>query len=323
MTHLDTPESPIVPTSPIVLGAMSFGTLVDEDTSFALLDRFVERGGVWIDTADCYSFWASETGHGGASEAVLGRWFAARPDVRSRIRLSTKVGAEPLWPGSWPERRTGLSPRAIRDAVEGSLARLGIDTVDLLWLHQEDRSVAIEETVDGLAALTGEGVVRRVGASNHPAWRIERARAHARAIGSVPIDAFQLNSTYLRVRPGTLPPGVIHPFGVLSDEQRDFATANGLETWAYTPLLSGAYDNDAKPIPEVYDHPATDRRLRILTEIAADRGLERGQIVLAWQLAHGIRPILGGSKVAQLETAMDAASVVLTADELLRLDEPV
>lgn len=316
MTHSHTPESPIV------LGAMSFGTLVDEDTSFALLDRFVERGGVWIDTADCYSFWASETGLGGASEAVLGRWFAARPGVRSRIRLSTKVGAEPLWPGSWPERRTGLSPRAIRDAVEGSLARLGIDTIDLLWLHQEDRSVAIEDTVDGLAALTGGGTVRRVGASNHPAWRIERARAHARAIGSVPIDAFQLNGTYLRVRPGTRPPGVIHPFGVLSDEQRDFATENGLETWAYTPLLSGAYDNDAKQIPEVYDHPGTDRRLRVLTEIAADRGLERGQVVLSWQLAHGIRPILGGSKVSQLETAMDAASVALTPDELARLDEP-
>ncbi|AZS40032.1 hypothetical protein CVS54_01351 [Microbacterium oxydans] len=61
------------PASPLVLGAMSFGTLVDEDTSFALLDRFVERGGTWIDTADCYSFWASESGHGGASEEVIGR----------------------------------------------------------------------------------------------------------------------------------------------------------------------------------------------------------------------------------------------------------
>ncbi|WP_407360344.1 aldo/keto reductase [Microbacterium sp. LBN7] len=317
MTHLDTPVSPIV------LGAMSFGTLVDEDTSFALLDRFVERGGVWIDTADCYSFWASESGHGGASEAVLGRWFAARPGVRDRIRLSTKVGAEPLWPGSWPEHRAGLSPRAIHDAVGGSLDRLGIDTIDLLWLHQEDRAVPIEETVDGLAVLTGDGIVRRVGASNHPAWRIERARAHARTIGSIPIDAFQLNSTYLRVRPGTRPPGVIHRFGVMSDEQHDYAVENGLETWAYTPLLSGAYDNDAKPVPEEYDHPGSDRRLRVLTEIAADRGLERGQVVLAWQLARGIRPILGGSRLSQLDTAMDAASVILTEDERSRLDAAV
>lgn len=311
------------PVSPLVLGAMSFGTLVDEDTSFALLDRFVERGGTWIDTADCYSFWASDSGHGGASESVLGRWLSARPDARSQVRISTKVGAEPLWPGSWPEQRAGLSARAISQAVEGSLDRLGIDTIDLLWLHQEDRSVTIEETVEALAVLTGDGTVRRVGASNHPAWRIERARAHARRIGSTPIDAFQLNSTYLRVRPGTLPPGVIHPFGVLSDEQRDFAKEHGIETWAYTPLLSGAYDNPEKPIPQVYEHPATTRRLAVLQDIAGERGLGRGQIVLAWQLAHGIRPILGGSRISQLDVAMDAAVLALTPEEIARLDEPM
>ncbi|QNA93026.1 MULTISPECIES: aldo/keto reductase [unclassified Microbacterium] len=308
--------------SPIVLGAMSFGTLVDEDVSFALLDRFVERGGVWIDTADCYSFWASDTGHGGASEAVIGRWLAARPGIRSHVRLSTKVGAEPLWPGSWPEHRTGLSPRAIRQAVEGSLERLGVDAVDLLWLHQENRAVPIEQTVDGLAALTSSGAVRRVGASNHPAWRIERARAHAASIRSIPIDAFQLNSTYLRVRPGTRPPGVIHPFGVLSDEQRDFAAANGMETWAYTPLLSGAYDNAAKSVPDVYEHPGTEQRLAALTRVADRRGVQRGQIVLAWLLAQGIRPILGGSTLAQLDLALDTANIELTAEERDELDAP-
>ncbi len=309
--------------SPIVLGAMLFGTDIDEDTSFALLDRFVERGGTWIDTADCYSFWTSATGHGGASEAVLGRWLSARPGVRERVRISTKIGAEPLWPGSWPEHRTGLSPRAIHDAVAGSLERLGVESVDMLWLHQEDRAVPIEDTVDALAELTGAGTVRRVGASNHPAWRIERARAHARSIGSVPIDAFQLNSTYLRVRPGTRPPGVIHPFGVLSDEQRDYAAENRIETWAYTPLLSGAYDNETKPIPDVYDHPGTARRLQVLSEVAQQRGVGRGQIVLAWLLAHGTRPILGGSKLYQLDAALDAAAIELTAEELARLDEPV
>ena len=311
------------PASPLVLGAMSFGTLVDEETSFALLDHFVERGGIWIDTADCYSFWTSESGHGGASEEVLGRWLASRPDARQQVRISTKIGAEPLWPGSWPAHRTGLSPRAIRTAVEGSLRRLGIDRIDLLWLHQEDRAVAIEETVDGLATLTADGSVKRLGASNHPAWRIERARAHAKSTGATPIDAFQLNSTYLRTRPGTLPPGVAHPFGVLSDEQRDFATANGIETWAYTPLLSGAYDNPAKPVPEVYEHPGSTRRLAVLEQIAADRDLGRGQVVLVWLLAQGIRPILGGSRIEQLDAAMDAMTVSLSAEELQRLDEPV
>jgi aryl-alcohol dehydrogenase-like predicted oxidoreductase len=301
---------------------MMFGTTIDETTSFALLDRFVERGGVWIDTADCYSFWASDSGQGGDSERVLGRWLAERPDLRDRVRISTKLGAEPLWAGSWPDRRAGLSRRAVLDAFAGSIDRLGVEGVDLLWLHQEDRSVPIEETVEALAELTGSGLVRRVGASNHPAWRVERARAHARAIGSVPIDALQLNSTYLRVRPGTRPPGVEHPFGVLSDEQQDYADVHGLELWAYTPLLGGAYDNTAKKIPEVYDHPGTERRLAALDAVAAETGATRGQVVLAWQVARGIRPMLGGSKVSQLDEAFHGVRLSLSTDQLAQLDAP-
>ncbi|NYE20727.1 aldo/keto reductase [Microbacterium immunditiarum] len=310
------------PTTPLVLGAMMFGTTIDEETSFALLDRFVERGGVWIDTADCYSFWASESGQGGDSERVIGRWLAARPGVRDRVRISTKLGAEPLWAGSWPEHRAGLSRRAVLDAFAGSLDRLGVDSVDLLWLHQEDRTVPIEETVDALAELTGRGLARRVGASNHPAWRVERARAHARSIGALPIDAMQLNSTYLRVRPGTRPPGVVHPFGVLSDEQLDYARVNGLEVWAYTPLLSGAYDNPAKEIPEVYDHPGTARRLEALDAVASELGAPRGQVVLAWQVARGIRPMLGGSRVDQLDVALDGVRLALSPAQLERLSSP-
>ncbi|MDW4573057.1 aldo/keto reductase [Microbacterium sp. M3] len=311
------------PTSPLVLGAMMFGTTVDEVSAFALLDRFVERGGVWIDTADCYSFWASADGQGGDSERVLGRWLAARPDLRERVKIATKLGAEPLWAGSWPDRRTGLSARAVRDAFAGSLDRLGLESVDLLWLHQEDRRTPIEETVDALAELTGAGLAHRVGASNHPAWRVERARAHARSIGSVPLDALQLNATYLRVRPGTRPPGVEHRFGVLSDEQRDYADEHGLEIWAYTPLLSGAYDNPAKQIPEAYDHVGNIRRLEVLDDVAGELGATRGQTVLAWHVARGVRPMLGGSRLDQLDTAMDAVLLPLTAEQVHRLDAAV
>lgn len=311
------------PTTPLVLGAMMFGTTIDEKTSFALLDRFVERGGVWIDTADCYSFWASESRQGGDSERVIGRWLAARPGMRERVRISTKLGAEPLWAGSWPERRAGLSRRAVLDAFAGSLDRLGVDSVDLLWLHQEDRTVPIEETVEALAELTGQGLARRVGASNHPAWRVERARAHARSIGALPLDALQLNSTYLRIRPGTLPPGVVHPFGVLSDEQLDYARTHGLEVWAYTPLLSGAYDNPEKEIPEVYDHPGTTRRLEALDSVAGELGASRGQVVLAWQVARGIRPMLGGSRVEQLDIALDGVRLELSPEQFERLSSPV
>lgn len=307
-------------TSPLVLGAMMFGTRIDERTSFALLDRFVERGGEWIDTADCYAFWASDDGFGGDSERVLGRWLAARPGVRDQVRIATKLGAEPTVRDGWPARRQGLSAPAVRTAFAGSLDRLGIDRVDLLWLHQEDRAVPIEETVDALGELTASGAVDRVGASNHPAWRIERARRHALASGSRPIDALQHNATYLQVRPGTLPPGVVHPSGPLGDEHRDLAAVEGLELWAYTPLLSGAYDNPAKPIPEQYEHPGNAERLRVLEAAAAALGLQRGQVVLSWLVAHGIRPMLGGSKPEQLDLALDGAALALPAEWLERLD---
>ncbi len=302
--------------SALVLGAMMFGTTITEETSFALLDRFVERGGEWIDTADCYAFWASDTGRGGDSERVIGRWLAARPGVRERVRIATKLGAEPAEPGSWPDRREGLSPDAVRSAFAGSLHRLGVDRVDLLWLHQEDRSTPVEDTVAALAGLAAD----RFGISNHPAWLVERARAHARTIGVPPVDALQLSASYLRPRPGTLPPGVAHRFGVLSDEQADYAAEHRMDLWAYTPLLSGAYDNPAKDIPEVYDHPGTTARLAVLDAVAKATGAARGQVVLAWLRSHGIRPMLGGSKLGQLDSAFDGVTLQLSPDQLSELD---
>lgn len=306
----------------LVLGAMMFGTTIDETTSFALLDRFVEAGGEWIDTADCYAFWASDTGYGGDSEELLGRWLAARPGMRERVKIATKFGAEPRVAGDWPASRTGLGRSAIRSQFEGSLRRLGTDHVDLAWAHMEDRSVPIEETADAMAELVAEGRAARIGTSNHPAWRVERARAHALARGVEPVTALQHSRTFLQTRPGIRAVGQSHRFGVLDDELLDLATVEGLEIWAYTPLLSGAYDNRAKPIAEQYDHPGTTRRLAVLDEVAHEVGLTRGQVVLSW-LAGGTpntRPILGGSKLDQLDAALAAVAYELPADLRDRLD---
>ncbi|MGO4533596.1 aldo/keto reductase [Leifsonia sp. 2MCAF36] len=309
--------------SPLILGAMMFGVTIDESTSFALLDRFVERGGTWIDTADCYSFWASDNGRGGDSEALVGRWLRARPGIRDRVKISTKLGAEPTGPGEWPANREGLSGRAIHDAFDGSLDRLGTDRVEMLWAHMEDRSVPIEETIDALSTFVRSGAVDRIGASNHPAWRVERARAHANATGGAAFSALQLSRSYLAPRPGAVPAGQNHRFGMMSDEQVDYAVENGLELWAYTSLLSGAYDNPAKPIPEAHEHPGTTRKLAALDEVAAESGASRGQVVLAW-LSGGapqIRPILGGSKLEQLDSALDGVALTLSPEHRAVLDD--
>jgi aryl-alcohol dehydrogenase-like predicted oxidoreductase len=93
-----------------------------------------------------------------------------------------------------------------------------------------------------------------------------------------------------------------------------------MEIWAYTPLLSGAYDNPDKQIPEVYDHLGNTRRLAALDNVANETGASRGQVVLAWLVAQGIRPMLGGSKPHQLEAALDAVAITLTDDQLKQLD---
>lgn len=298
----------------LALGAMLFGTTIDEATSFALLDSFVDAGGEWIDTADCYSFWTDESGLGGQSERVLGRWLAARPGMRDRVKISTKFGAEPLEPGSFPDRVEGLGVDAVRRALEGSLRRLGTDHVDISWAHMEDRSTPIESIAGGMAELVSAGLTVSLGFSNHPTWRVERARQLA------PVSALQHSFSYLHPRPLERPAGQNHRFGMLGDEHLDYATETGLEVWAYTPLLGGAYDSAAKHLDPTFAHAGSERRLAALTSVASDLGVARGQVVLAWLVAQGIRPILGGSKLEQLDSAIAGVSLDVPRQLLDRLD---
>src|SRR6476619_5894191 len=123
----------------LVLGTMYFGTRTDEATSYALLDRFVQAGGRILDTANCYSFWASPTGHGGQSEELLGRWLAANPGVRDELLIATKVGVEHTEDGGIE----GLSAAVIERESARSVERLGVDTIDLYWAHGEDRGTEL------------------------------------------------------------------------------------------------------------------------------------------------------------------------------------
>jgi aryl-alcohol dehydrogenase-like predicted oxidoreductase len=304
----------------LALGAMFFGTRYDERASFELLDRFVDGGGTLIDTSDNYPFWEHPSGHGGASESLLGAWFAARPGVRDRVLLSTKVGAEPLVPGGYPDQIEGLSESAITNAIEGSLKRMDVEHVDLYWAHVEDRSVPVEETVGAFGALVARGVVRQLGASNHATYRVEQARAAARAAGVAGYTALQLRYSYLQPRPGVVLHG--HGFGSVTDETLDYASSEGLDIWAYTPLIEGGYVRPDKPLPEGYDHPGTTRRLAALDDVATELGATRNQVVLAWLIGGtpSITPAVGVSSVAQVDEALAGARLTLSTDQRAHLD---
>jgi aryl-alcohol dehydrogenase-like predicted oxidoreductase len=305
----------------IVLGAMYLGTRVSEATSMALLDRFVDQGGAWIDTANCYAFWADPSGVGGQSERVIGRWLADRPGARERVKISTKVRQQPTVPGRWPESAEGLSAPVIRDAIQSSLTRLRTDRVDLYWAHAEDRTVPLEDTVAAFGALVKAGLVVRLGASNHRSWAMERARRLAHDRGLAGYTALQLRYSYVQPRPGAPLPDAGHQLA--SPDSLDYVRHDQeLALWAYTSLLNGGYTRPERPLPEVYEHAGTARRLAVLGEVAEQLGTTRNQVVLAWLLGGdpGISPIVGVSTAEQLDEALAARSLRLSDEQRRRLD---
>ncbi|MFF3485657.1 aldo/keto reductase [Streptomyces sp. NPDC002701] len=320
MFGMNTTDPQIVLGTPqIVLGTMDFGTRVDADRAFALLDTFVAGGGVWLDTANCYSFWADPSGVGGASERVIGAWLRARPGARDAVRIATKVRQNPLVAHSWPQSAEGLSARAVHAGVEESLGRLGVDHVDMLWAHAEDRGVPLDETVGAFGELVAKGVTARVGAANHAAWRVERARSLAREQGVEPWTALQLRHSLVQPRP--LTPLAEAGHRMLAAEDLDLARSEGLTVWSYSSLMWGSYVRADKPLPKTYDHPGTTRVLAVLDDVARELSVTRNQVVLAWLMRQGIDPIVGTSQVGQIEEALDARRVRLTDEHLARFSE--
>lgn len=309
--------------SVLALGAMLFGSATDEETSFAILDRYVEAGGNFVDTSDNYAFWA-DGGQGGQSEELLGRWRRSR-GVGDGIVFATKLGARPLAPGTgYTDNPEGLSAKVIRESAARSRDRLGVERIDLLYAHIDDHTVPQQETVEAFAGLVAEGTVALLGASNQAVWRVERARALAAAAGLPGYEVLQYQHSHLR--PRTDIPDDLFPDGSLGHagpELLGYLRAEpDLTLVAYSPLLKGAYTRRDRPLPPDYDHPGTPARLAVLHEVARETGASVNQVVLAWQLGGRlpIVPLTGASSVAQLEENLAAVDLELTGEQRSRLD---
>ncbi|MFH8347315.1 aldo/keto reductase [Streptomyces sp. NPDC018045] len=305
--------------SALCLGALPFGTTVGEPASFAILDRFAEAGGTFVDTANNYACWVPGA-TGDESELLLGRWLRSR-GARDRTVLATKVGArpDPSRGPEWPANREGLGEKAVRDGVDGSLRRLGTDRVDLYYAHVDDRDVPLEETVGALAGLVRDGTVGVLGASNHATWRLAEARYLAGARGLPGYRAVQQRHTYLRPRHDA-DSGLQRE---TDEELLDYAAAHeDLTLLGYSTLMHGGYARPERPLPERYDHPGTVARLRVLHEVAAEAGATVNQVVLAWLMGGRVPvvPVLGVSSVTQLDECLAALDLQLDAVQRARLD---
>ena len=310
--------------SVLSLGTMHFGTATDEATSFAILDRYVEAGGTFIDTADNYAFWANG-GQGGESEELLGRWRRSR-GIGDEIVIATKVGARPLAPSTGFEgvALDGLSAKAIRESAERSMSRMGVSRLDLMYAHVGDPGVLLAETVEGFAELVAEGAVGLLGVSNQWAWQVERARALAFSAGLPGYEVLQYCHTYLRQRADT--PMWLSPDGepgAAGPDLLSYVRSSGLPLVAYSPLLGGAYVRPDKPLGPEFSHAGTAPRLAALREVAAESGATVNQVVLAWLMGGELPviPLVGASSVAQLEESLGAVDMELSAGHRARLDQ--
>ena len=309
--------------SQIALGAMLMGTTTDEPTSYAILDRYVEAGGTFIDTANNYAFWVNGT-QGGESEQLLGRWLRSR-GIGDELTIATKVGGRPPAPANeLSENLEGLSPQVIKDSLTRSLENLGRDRVDVYYAHVPDPAVPLEDQVQAFGSAADEGLVGLVGLSNYWSWQIERFRTLAAAAGLPGCEVLQHHHTYfrgrtdlggLRSRDGSI--------GVVDGHLLSYLRAEpGLTLVAYTPLLSGAYVRADRPLDELYDHAGTRARRVALGEVVQETGATANQVVLAWLMGGDlpIIPLIGASSVAQLDENLAAADLELTDDQRKRLD---
>lgn len=299
-----------VQVSALCLGCMDFGTKVDEEESFRLLDQYVDAGGTFLDTANNYSYW-NEGGVGGESEALLGRWIKARKN-RDKLFIATKVGFNTLDLGH------SLSAKTIIGELEGSLKRMGIEHVDLYYAHKDHRPDPLEETLEAFDRSVAAGKVRYIGCSNTLAWRIERAKAISRANGWAEYCCVQQRYSYLRPKPGA-------SFGnqvSANDDLLDYCRENDDVTFlAYSPLLGGCYTRQDKPIPEQYRGPDADARLVALKQVAHQAGATPNQVVYAWLLNGNpsIIPLVAASSTEQMAENLGSLEVQLSSEQMALL----
>jgi aryl-alcohol dehydrogenase-like predicted oxidoreductase len=312
--------------SQLALGTMWMGTRTDEPTSLTMLDRYLELGGSFVDTANCYSWWRIPGTTGGESEAVLGRWFASRGN-RDRVFLSTKGSAWVSDPDAyrdkpWPPKYSGACAATLREELDDSLRRLGTDRIDLYYVHVDDLATPLEETLEALDGFVKAGKIRHIGWSNVRTWRLERILGLCERHGWATPVSVQQQHSYLRPKAG------VNTRSIVDDEQLDHLRANPqLSLVAYSPILNGIYDDAAKRATDPkfpdYASPDTDARLATLAEVATELGARPNQVVLAW-LLHQTDPSLvtltGPRTLDQFDAAMAALNVKLSEEQLARLD---
>lgn len=288
---------------PVAMSGKRFGVHVSDAAAAEILDAYAALGGNFIDTADAYGE--------GRSEELVGEWMRGRGN-RDRMVVSTKVGKSRAHPG--------LSASAISASVDASLARLGTDRIDLLYLHVDDTEVAFEETLLAVDDLIRRGKVRAFGMSDHTGNRLLAARVACALLGVAPMSALQNEYS------------LVHRSGYEGDLAR-VADQQGLAVMARFPLaggfLAGSYRTRgelATTPAAAYIAPHLSRRgrrvLAAVQRVARETESTMATVALAWLLSRRgvVAPVVSVRTADQLFDVMAAPELVLTRHQLSELD---
>jgi NDP-hexose 2,3-enoyl reductase len=298
--------------SRLCLGTMNFGSQTGEPDSHAIMDRALEHGINFFDTANRYGRPIGE----GVTETIIGRWFAQGGGRRDKVVLATKVYG-PM--GDWPNEG-GLSARHIIAACDASLRRLQTDWIDLYQMHHIERSTPWEEIWQAMEVLVAQGKIRYVGSSNFAGWHLVQAQESAARrhflglVSEQPIYNLMTRHVELEVLPaaqkygiGIIPWSPLHG-GLLSGvlrKQREGQGARSTDGRAAEGLA------ESREVIEAYE------------KLCAQLGHDPANVALGWLLSRpGVTaPITGPRTLDQLDASLGALSVGLTGEVLARLDE--
>jgi aryl-alcohol dehydrogenase-like predicted oxidoreductase len=300
--------------APLVLGGNVFGWTLDEHRSFEVLDAFVEHGFNAIDTADVYSAWAPGNS-GGESETIIGKWLKARPGIRGKVVIFTKVGSDLGKPG-----HKGLSEKWILQGVEGSLKRLGVDSIDLYFSHWPDPQTPHEETLRAYEKLLGAGKIKAIGASNLDAGQLHEAITAAEKSALPHYQALQPEyNLYDRASyDGALRDLCIkEKLGVVTY----YSLASGFLTGKYRSRSDLAQSARGRGVAK-YLNARGQAILKALDEVSARHESKPAEVALAWLMAReGVTaPIASATSRSHVESFAKAARLKLSDDDVAALD---
>lgn len=299
----------------IVLGGALFGGSIDEKTAFSLLDTYVDRGGNCVDTARLYT--------NGNSEATIGKWLRDDPQKRDKLILSTKGGH----PAPEAMHISRLSEQELEQDLDGSLRALGVDCIDLYWLHRDDIAREPEELLYVMNKFVKKGKIRYPGVSNWHADRIQQANAFAVENGLVPFVGSQIQWSLAHLN---RPPWGDTTLVLMNEREHAACVAAGVPVFAFSSQAGGIFsilqksgmEALAAHHRETYLNETTLKRYEVANRLAAEHGVSIAAIVLAYVYADSQlsgHALIGPANTALLLDSISHTDFMLTPEEIGQL----